>query len=143
MDQTALTFIIGGLSAAAASIGTWLATRHRVTHVDSVTAISQAYERILNGHDQQVELLKSLIGEQGKRIDALQTLVAAKDAQLADRDNVIRRLREHMDVYYHALIEAKIDAPAPPLAVIAPERRTPTTVESAAPMVAAAEQHHQ
>jgi cellobiose-specific phosphotransferase system component IIA len=134
---------VAGAGVVLVALITWVARTlmdaRRVDRVDGVEAISKAYERLLAGHDAQVELLKSLVGEQSKRIDALQTLVSAKDAALAERDTVIRRLREHLDVYYHALIEARVPhVPPPPDVPLAPERRSPDAAAKAAPIVEAA-----
>lgn len=120
-------------------VGRTLMDARRVDRVDGVEAISKAYERVLAGHDAQVELLKDLVSEMGKRIDALQVSVAEKDAALAERDAVIRRLREHLDVYYHALIEAQVPhVPPPPDVPLAPERRSPDAAAKAVPIVEAA-----
>lgn len=132
-----------GLGAVLVAAVTWLAqyaiAARRVDRVDGVDAISRAYERVLAGHDGQVDLLKNLVGEQGKRIDALQQLVSDRDAALAERDAVIRRLRDHLDVYYHALLEARVEGVIPPPPVpMAPDRRSPDAVSVAEPIVQAA-----
>lgn len=142
-----LTLPAAGFGAVIVAAVTWLAqyaiAARRVDRVDGVDAISRAYERVLSGHDGQVQLLKDLVSEQGKRIDALQRLVSDRDAALAERDAVIRRLRDHLDVYYHALIEAKVEGvlPPPPVVVVAPDRRSPDASTMAEPIVQAAREH--
>lgn len=146
----------GVVAAIAAAVGAVLASAvnwRRIDRVDGVTAaadaqatsvaaITAAYERIVAGQDKQVELLHELMGEQSKRIDLLQSQLHERDQLLRERDDIIRRLREHLDVYYRALLEKGALVDPPPDIPTAPERRSHPAPVAAEPIVQAARETH-
>lgn len=131
--------MLGGGGVGAALTRAWLGSR-RIDRVDAVTAIAAAFEKAQQATERHVEALSLTIAEQGKRIDALETLVVEKDRALGERDRTIRRLRDIVELHREALVAAGVDPPGPrgPIAPhVAPDRRSPT-VHDVADVVAEA-----
>lgn len=121
----------GGLGAALTRA--WLGAR-RVDRVDAVTAIAAAFEKAQQATERHVLSLANMIDEQGKRIDALESLVLEKDRAIGERDRTIRRLRDLVEIHRAALVEAGVDPVGPPSPVaphVAPDRRNPSATDVA------------
>lgn len=136
-----------GLGAVIIAALTW-ATRaylgtKRIDVVDGVSARAQADATVVGAiqaaYQGMIDEQSKRLDEQSKRMDMLQSLVSVKDETIAELHAVIRRLRDHLDVYYRALLELGVkDATPPPEVTVAPERRAHDAADVADPIVKAA-----